>query len=76
MKRHVKGRSDPKFISPFQLASESGESFGLVFNVIDGRASSSLNSGRFGATWCKGQRGQLVGYLLISIWNPSILLQG
>ena len=60
IKRHVKGRSDPKFISPWQLASESGESFGLVFNVIDSRASSSLNSGRFGATWSKGQRGQLV----------------
>jgi len=60
MKRHVKGRSDPKFISPWQLASESGESFGLVFNVIDSRASSSLNSGRIGATWYKGQRGQLL----------------
>lgn len=60
MKRHVKGRHEPKFISPVQLASESGESFGLVFNVIDSRASSSLNSGRFGATWYKGQRGQLV----------------
>jgi hypothetical protein len=60
MKRHVKGRSDPKFISPWELADESGEPFGLVFNVIDSRASSSLNFGRIGATWYKGERGQLV----------------
>lgn len=60
MKRYVKDRSDPQFISPWKLAQESGQPFGLVFNVIDSRASSSLNSGRIGATWFKGERGHLI----------------
>lgn len=60
MKRHVKGRTSPAIVSPWELANESHEPFGLVFNVIDSRASSSLNSGRIGATWYKNQRGQLV----------------
>lgn len=60
MKKHVKGRTAPAILSPWELANESQESFGLVFNVIDSTASSSLNSGRIGATWYKDQRGQLV----------------
>jgi len=60
MKRRVKGRAAPAILSPWELASESGEPFGLVFNVIDSRASSSLNSGRIGANWVERQRGQLV----------------
>ncbi len=60
MKRRVKGRTAPAIVSPWELANESQEPFGMVFNVIDSRASSSLNSGRIGATWYKNQRGQLV----------------
>lgn len=60
MKRRVKGRAAPSLLSPWELAIESGEPFGLVFNVIDSRASSSLNSGRIGATWVEGQEGQLI----------------
>jgi hypothetical protein len=60
MKRHVKGRAAPAILSPWELANESREPFGLLFNVIDSRASSSLNSGRIGATWYKGQRGQFL----------------
>jgi hypothetical protein len=60
MKKQVKGRTAPAILSPWELAGESQEPFGLIFNVIDSRASSNLNSGRVGATWYKGQTGRLV----------------
>ncbi len=60
MKGYVKGRADHKLITPWELAAQCKEPFGWVFNVIDSGASQSLNSGRIGATWYKGERGRLI----------------
>jgi hypothetical protein len=60
MKGRVKGRAGPAIISHRELADELGEPHGWVFNVIDSRATSSLNSGRVGAAWFNNERGQLV----------------
>lgn len=76
MKRHVKGRSAPAILSALELANESQEPFGLVFNVIDSRASSSLNSGRIGATWLKGYEGQLVEIPVLFNMEPIDIAAG
>lgn len=59
MKRHVKGRKDSVVVSLWQLAQESGESEGFLFNVVDSRSSSTGNK-RTGADWYQGARGRLV----------------
>lgn len=60
MKRHVKGRADARVLELQELARESGEPEGWIFNVIDSRASSSTGSARIGATWFRRERGRLV----------------
>lgn len=60
MKKRVKGRNGRAIFSYRELANELNEPHGWVFNVIDSRATSSLNSGRVGATWFNNERGQLV----------------
>jgi hypothetical protein len=60
MKRHVKGRREPAVVELRQLASESREPEGLIFNVIDSGASTSTRSERTGATWYRNERGRLV----------------
>jgi hypothetical protein len=60
LKKHVDGRKDSAFI-PFQsLVLGSGEPEGFLFNIIDSRASTTLNSGRIGAKWHDNQKGRLV----------------
>jgi hypothetical protein len=57
MKEHVKGRRASAIVPLRQLADESRESEGWIFNVIDSRASST-GSQRTGADWM--ERGRLV----------------
>lgn len=59
MKRHVKARKDSVVVPLQQLAVESGEAEGWVFNVIDSKASSTGNQ-RVGASWFGGEKGRLV----------------
>ena len=59
MKRHVKGRKDSTIVPLWQLAAESGEPDGWIFNVVDSRASSTGNE-RTGAKWYEGARGRLI----------------
>ena len=57
VKAHVKGRRESATVSLQQLAEESKEAEGWIFNVIDSRASST-GSDRKGADWM--ERGRLV----------------
>jgi len=59
MKRHVKGRKDSAVVSLRQIAEESQEPEGFIFNVIDSKGSSTGNE-RTGANWFDGERGRLV----------------
>jgi len=59
MKRHVKGRKDSAIVPLRQLATESGEAEGWIFNLIDSRSSGS-RSQKTGATWYESARGRLV----------------
>lgn len=59
MKRHVKGRLDSVVIPLQQLAEESKEPEGWIFNVVDSKASSTGNE-RTGANWFGRERGRLV----------------
>jgi len=59
MKGHVKGRGNSAIVPLQQLAMESGEPEGWIFNVIDS-GSTSTESKRTGASWLKGDRGRLV----------------
>jgi len=59
MKRHVKGRKDSVIVPLKQLANESGEPEGWIFNVIDSRSSGSVGQ-RTGASWYEGARGRVV----------------
>jgi hypothetical protein len=59
MKGHVKGRKDSAIVPLNQLATESGEPEGWIFNIIDSRSSSTGNQ-RTGAGWYEGARGRLV----------------
>jgi hypothetical protein len=59
MKRHVEGRKDSAIVPLAQLATESGEPEGWIFNVVDSRSSSTGNK-RTGASWYEGVRGRLV----------------
>jgi hypothetical protein len=58
IKAYVKPRIQTEFVSLSEIASKSGEPEGFIFNIIDSRASSTLNSGRIGAKWY--ERGRLV----------------
>jgi hypothetical protein len=60
LKRCVKGRAGSAVATVSEIASSSGEPEGLVFNVIDSKASSIFNSGRAGATWVDNERGVLI----------------
>ncbi len=60
MKKRVKGREEPDVVELRTLAQQSGEPEGWIFNVVDSRASSSLQSGRVGASWFGNERGRLV----------------
>ncbi len=57
MKAHVTGRTESAIVPLQQLAEESKEPEGWIFNVIDSRASSTGNN-RTGAEWI--ERGRLV----------------
>jgi hypothetical protein len=59
MKSHVKGRATSAVVPLEQLAAESGESAGWIFNVVESRSSSTGNE-RTGANWREGARGRLV----------------
>jgi hypothetical protein len=59
IKRHVKGRKDSSIVPLQQLADESGEPEGWIFNVIDSKASGTGNQ-RVSASWFGGERGRLV----------------
>jgi hypothetical protein len=59
MKRHVKGRRDSVVVPLQQLAEESKEPEGWIFNVVDSKASSTGND-RTGANWFGRERGRLV----------------
>jgi hypothetical protein len=60
LKKYVKGRKDSQVVELHQLARQSGEAEGWIFNVVDRRASSSAGSGRIGATWYGKEKGRLV----------------
>lgn len=60
LKRHVKPREDSTVVTVSEIASDSGEPEGLIFNIIDSRASSSFNSGKVGARWVENERGVLI----------------
>jgi hypothetical protein len=60
LKKRVKGRTGPALISHYELATELQEPLGWIFNVIDSRATSDLNSGRIGAGWYQNERGRLI----------------
>jgi hypothetical protein len=60
MKSHVKGRSESKVVDLRTLAAESNEAEGLIFNIIESRASTPVSAGRRGATWFEKERGRLV----------------
>ena len=59
MKRHVKGRQQSAVVPLQQIARESKEAEGWIFNVIDSKASST-GSQRTGADWFAGERGRLI----------------
>jgi hypothetical protein len=59
MKKHVKPRTDFAVVPLQQLAAESGEAEGWIFNVIQSKASST-GSQRSGARWYGRDRGRLV----------------
>ena len=58
IKRHVKGRKDSAIVSLQQLAVESGEPEGWIFNIIDSRSSGTAQ--RTEARWYGGHTGRLV----------------
>ena len=60
MKAHVKGRQESKVVDLPTLAAESNEPEGFIFNIVEGRASSPVSTGRRGAKWFDGERGRLV----------------
>ena len=60
MKAHVKGRQESKMVDLPTLAAESHEPEGFIFNIVEGRASSPVSTGRRGAKWFDGERGRLV----------------
>jgi hypothetical protein len=60
MKRHIKGRAGSAVVELRQIAIESNEPEGWIFNVIDSRASSSIDSARIGARWFENERGRLI----------------
>jgi hypothetical protein len=60
LKRHVKGRTADAVATLSDIANASGEPKGLIFNIIDSRATTSLNSGRVGAIWVENERGVLI----------------
>jgi len=60
MKSHVKGRHESKVVDLRTLAAESNEPEGLIFNIIESRASSPVSAARRGATWFENERGRLV----------------
>jgi hypothetical protein len=59
MKRHVKPRQDSQVVPLSQLAAESGEPEGFLFNIVDSKSSSTGNA-RTGAEWFPEARGRLV----------------
>ncbi len=60
MKKHVKGRTTPKLVSISDIATESCEAAGWIFNVIDSRATTSSTIERIGAKWFNNERGRLI----------------
>jgi hypothetical protein len=60
MKSHVKGRHESTVVDLPTLAAESNEPEGLIFNIIESRASSPVSAARRGATWFENERGRLV----------------
>jgi len=60
MKAHVKGRRESRVVDLATLAAESKEPEGLIFNIIESRASSPSSAERHGATWFENERGRLV----------------
>lgn len=60
LKRHIKPRKESAVVTVSEIAKDSGETEGLVFNVIDSRASSIFNSGKAGAKWVENERGVLI----------------
>lgn len=72
LKRRVKGRVEPAILSPRELAEEVHEPFGWIFNVIDSKAASDLNSGRIGATWYQNEEAVSWKFRWTSIWNSLI----
>ena len=60
MKAHVKGRQESKVVDLPTLAADSHEPEGFIFNIVEGRASSPVSTGRRGAKWFDGERGRLV----------------
>jgi hypothetical protein len=59
MKRHVKPRKESAILPLQQLANESGEAGGWIFNIIESRAGSTEDQ-RTGARWYQGEKGRLV----------------
>ncbi len=58
MKAHVKGRKKAAVIPLDQLASESGEPQGWIFNVVESGSTSTAR--RTGAGWYNHEKGRLV----------------
>jgi hypothetical protein len=59
MKRHVKPRKESAILTLKQLADESGEPEGWIFNIIESRVGSTEDR-RTGACWYAGEKGRLV----------------
>jgi len=59
MKHHVKPRKESAILPLRQLADESGEPEGWIFNIIESRAGTSEDQ-RTGARWYAGEKGRLV----------------
>ena len=59
MKRHVKGRRESAVVALKNLSSEAGEPEGLIFNIVESRAS-VIGDSRRGATWFANERGRLI----------------
>jgi hypothetical protein len=59
MKLRVKPRTDSAIVPLRQLADESGEPEGWIFNIIESKAGSTGDQ-RTGARWYAGEKGRLV----------------
>lgn len=59
LKRHVKGRHDSVVVPLQDLAIDSGEDEGWIFNIIDSQADDPDDK-RIKARWFEGERGRLV----------------